>query len=42
MLKFDFTREDTFTDKVVMHLNVLSPGVETRFFASWMLMRLSQ
>ena len=26
--KFDFTREDTRTDKVVVHLNVLSPGVE--------------
>ena len=28
MLKFDFTREDTLTDKMVVHLNVLSPGVE--------------
>ena len=28
ILKFDFTREDTLTDKVIVHLNVLSPGVE--------------
>ena len=28
MLKFDFTREDTLTDKMIVHLNVLSPGVE--------------
>ena len=26
--KFDFTREDTLADKMVVHLNVLSPGVE--------------
>ena len=26
--KFNFTREDTLADKVVVHLNVLSPGVE--------------
>ena len=26
--KFDFTREDTLVDKMVVHLNVLSPGVE--------------
>ena len=40
--KFDFTREDTLADKMVVHLNVLSPGVEDGFFASWMLLRLSQ
>ena len=28
ILKFDFTGEDTLADKVVVHLNVLSPGVE--------------
>ena len=28
ILKFDFTREDTLADKVVVHLNVLSSGVE--------------
>ena len=28
ILKFDFTREDTLADKVVVHLNVLSPGLE--------------
>ena len=26
--KFDFTREETLADKMVVHLNVLSPGVE--------------
>ena len=28
MHQFDFTSEDTLTDKTIMHLNVLSPGVE--------------
>ena len=28
ILKFDFTRKDTLTDKVIMHLNVLGPCVE--------------
>ena len=28
VLKFDFTRKDTFTNKMVVHLNVLSPCVE--------------
>ena len=28
ILKFDFTREDTLADKFVVHLNVLSSGVE--------------
>ena len=28
ILKFDFTGEDMLADKVVMHLNVLSSGVE--------------
>ena len=28
ILKFDFTREDTLPDKILVHLNVLSPGVE--------------
>ena len=28
ILKFDFTGEDTLTDKMLVHLNVLSPGVE--------------
>ena len=28
--KFNFTREDTLADKVVVHLNVLSPGMEYR------------
>ena len=30
ILKFDFTREDTLTNKVIVHLNVLSPCVEYR------------
>ena len=30
ILKFDFMEEDTLADKVVMHLNVLSPGVQNR------------
>ena len=29
---FDFTLEDTLTNKVVVHLNVLSPGVKDRGF----------
>ena len=28
ILKFDFTREDTLAEKVVVHLNVLGPSVE--------------
>ena len=28
ILKFDFTGKDTLADKMVEHLNVLSPGVE--------------
>ena len=28
ILKFNFTRKDTLTDKMVVHLNVLSPCVE--------------
>ena len=28
ILKFDFTREDTHTNKMIVHLNVLSPGME--------------
>ena len=28
VLKFDFTRKDTLTDKMVVHHNVLSPNVE--------------
>ena len=39
--KFNFTREDMLANKVIVHLNVLSPGVEDEFFASWMLLRLS-
>ena len=31
ILKFNFTREDTLADKVVVHLNVLSLGVEDGF-----------
>ena len=31
ILKFDFTREDTLTDKMVVHLNVLSPCLENGF-----------
>ena len=27
-LKFNFTREGTLTDKMVVHLNVLDPGME--------------
>ena len=41
ILKFDFTEEDTLADKVVVHLSVLSPGMEDGFFANWMLLRLS-
>ena len=26
--KFDFTRKDTFADKMIVHLNVLGPSVE--------------
>ena len=28
ILKFDFTIKDTLTDKMIVHLNVLGPGVE--------------
>ena len=28
ILEFDFSRKNTLTEKVVVHLNVLSPGVE--------------
>ena len=28
ILKFDFTRNDTLTDKMLLHLNVLGPCVE--------------
>ena len=28
MRKFDFTREDTLANKMVVHFNVLSSGVE--------------
>ena len=28
ILKFNFTRKDTLTNKMVVHLNVFSPGVE--------------
>ena len=28
ILKFEFTRKDTFTDKMVVHLNVLGSCVE--------------
>ena len=28
MLEYDFTREDTLTDKMIVHLNVLGPGME--------------
>ena len=28
--KFNFTGEDMLVDKVIVHLNVLSPGVEDR------------
>ena len=30
MHQFDFTSEDTLTDKMIVHLNVLGPGVEDR------------
>ena len=30
VVKFDFTREDTLTEKMIVHLNVLSPSVEDR------------
>ena len=30
ILKFDFIREDMLTDKVIVHLNVLGPGMEDR------------
>ena len=28
VLKFDFTRKDTFMDEMIVHLNVLGPCVE--------------
>ena len=28
ILKFDFTKKDTLTNKMVVHLNVLGPGME--------------
>jgi hypothetical protein len=35
MLQFDFTRKDTFTDEMIMHLDVLCPCVE-----DWVLRKL--
>ena len=32
MCQFDFTGKDPLTDKIIMHLNVLSSGVEYRVF----------
>ena len=32
ILKFDFTRKDTLTDRMVVHLNVLGPCVENGVF----------
>jgi hypothetical protein len=35
MLQFDFTRKDTLTDEMIMHLDVLCPCVE-----NWVLRKL--
>ena len=32
ILKFDFTRKDTLTDKMVVHLNMLGPCVKNGVF----------
>mgnify|MGYP007130558494 CR=1 FL=1 len=40
--KFNFTRKDTLADRVVVHLNVLSQGMEDGVLRKLELLRLSQ
>ena len=40
--KFHFTGEDSLTDKMIVHLNVLGSGIKDEFFTNWILLRLLQ